>query len=447
MTDEPVRQCTLCGLLCAQTSTASSWALNDCSIYRHWTRTTKSSSLRPDLNRLAQAAPEQIRRLLAGAQHPLIWLDTADVLTTRAAVELAGKYAATVHIPQSIGQMSLRRVMANDGWFGTTLAEMAEQSHLVITLGSRWAERIPLLAHRWLSSATGSGRQWWTVHPAGEPFPSSSIPADCTEHLRRLDWPRREWYSRFTQVNQRVAEISGCSSGGYRAPASVIESVRANVNDSLESETAARSRPIAEIAQLADAIAASPSTTLLWEVSELDEAEDQQLIYRLFQLSQSRSEKAICNLLAIDSEVGRETARATLLWLTGCTGTAQPTGSGWRRPEFVEHFSWSQWQQAFDFILLIRALPSPDPLPQLQSTITLCESPEVANPDLHHGLIPIAASGMQSEAFLLRGDHGSTLFSKGLAGGLKTGEPSARPSANQLLRQACWLPPNLVEPK
>jgi hypothetical protein len=331
----------------------------------------------------------RVHHLLAHAKQSLIWLDGADVLTTRAAINLAKIHQAVIHIPSSAGQQHIRRVKAFDGWLGTTLAEMAEHSELIITLGDQWIHRTPLLAARWITSrASQANRQWWHISPQESPDKSQfSKQVHSSSELsgyRRTVWPRDSWYQRLTNLLQKIRGAEGTVSAD-------------SADDDLDN--------------LAKSIAGSINTTILWETSELNRPEDEVLVHRLFQLSQWVSTHSVCNLLALDSEVGHETARSTLMWLTGCQTTARFDGNDWSCPDYSNYFRLNDWQEAFDACLLIRATESLEPLPDVRSHLTLCSTPTIVSSKLHQEIIPVATSGMESEAFLLRGDHAVALFS------------------------------------
>ncbi|MEZ6079198.1 MAG: hypothetical protein R3C56_27070 [Pirellulaceae bacterium] len=78
---------------------------------------------------------------------------------TRSAVSLAQAVRGTVHIGQSSGSAATHRVLADQGWLGSSLAEVATHADLIVTLGGLRVES-PLLALRfWLRRLAGGRAQ------------------------------------------------------------------------------------------------------------------------------------------------------------------------------------------------------------------------------------------------------------------------------------------------
>lgn len=389
MTDHSPEQCTLCSLLCAQLTSGNLPSIDSCLRWIQWIGSNQESHRIADYQSSVEQAAEKVHHLLSRANHALIWLEGADVLTTRAVVDLAKLHQAVIHVPTTIGQQHIRRVKTFDGWLGTTLAEMSEHSDVIITLGDQWIHRMPLLADRWISSGTSrTNRQWWHISSQESPdesrFSKQEPFSSEVTRCRRIVWPREAWYQRLTRLLQKIDESDDAASA-------------ASADGDLDN--------------LAKVITESPNTTILWEASELNRPEDEVIVHRLFQLSQRLSTHSVCNLLALDSEVGHETARSTLMWLTGCPTTAWFDGERWSCPEYSNCFSLHDWQAAFDVHLFIRTAASLEPLPAMGSNVALCALPAIGDIELHHEIIPVATNGMETEAFLLRGDHGTTLYS------------------------------------
>ena len=82
----------------------------------------------------------------------LIWLDSCDVQTTRAAVATAQRTGATIHVGQSPGSVAVKSAMFGGAWFGTTLAEVPARAELIVTVGDGLLSEAPLLADRFFKT-------------------------------------------------------------------------------------------------------------------------------------------------------------------------------------------------------------------------------------------------------------------------------------------------------
>ena len=130
MTNQSQATCTLCGLLCSLDQPTQWGDVRTCSRRSAWMAPVPTSRAQPRDSEpppSASSLADSIHRLLSHAQRSLIWLDGADVNTTRAAVELARVSGATVYVPATTGQAIVQRVMCRDGWYGTSLADMRAQ--------------------------------------------------------------------------------------------------------------------------------------------------------------------------------------------------------------------------------------------------------------------------------------------------------------------------------
>jgi hypothetical protein len=419
------QQCTLCSLLCSEAAPKLESFITKCPRWVQWMHAKPAYGISQEACESLEHLATQVHHLLADSQRSLIWLEGADVLTTRLVVNLAMLHNSVIHIPSTVGHEHVRRVKAFDGWLGTTLAEMAEHSQLIVTLGEQWIHRLPLLARRWISPKPfQSNRQWWNIcsdasaenSPNHDREPSREPSCATNRECRQVVWPRESWHHRLTMLHQTIQA------------ANLVTSGRLTTKDP---------------DPLFQAFLNSPHTTIIWEESEFNCPADEVLVHRLLQISQAASKHTVCNLLVLDSDVGRETARSTLMWLTGCQSSAQFDGRQWHTPHYAEYFNLHDWQESFDGCLLIRTTASIEPPSNIQAQVALCSSPtDIAN-ELYNEVIQVATSGMEAEAFLMRGDHGMTIFSEGSANDyqptgsndLIRGAPNY-PSATEILHRA-----------
>ena len=374
MTAKSKSICTVCSLLCplvdppervsSKGPAGSRSSVADCSMRNRWI--DLRSRTKP-INTLPQTLLDDAAiGLLEQARRPLVWIDGADVETVRAAVELSRAWPATLHTPQLTGSKVVTGVTCAEGWFGATLADAARHSRLLITLGTRWMQSMPLLVDRFFGHR--EDLQWWSIQ-ADE----TAANTHSKQPTRRLMWPRQRWYAALSDLVQQT-----------------------QASDSHADDT------------LAAAILQSSSTTILWDKSEIQCDSDEPLVLLLHLLAKNRSTKARLSLLPINSDSGSETAEAALLWLTGCASTAKPTSNGWISPSHYQHYSPADWRAEFDYILAVRNTPSVKPI-TINADLVLCppsDSPSTSNPKV----IPVGAAGVDHDALLFRGDHGMTCF-------------------------------------
>ncbi len=416
MTAKPKSICTVCSLLCplaeppmlvssnGQAVSRSSAA--DCSMRNRWIDLRNRSK---SVNALPQASLDHAAiELLKQARRPLIWIDGADVETVRSAVNLARVWPATIHAAKSIGSKVVSQVTCADGWFGTTLADAARHSQLLITLGTRWMQSMPLLVDRFFGHR--EDLQWWSIQ-ADEAADDQVMNAEsrclqkCLRPSREVVWPRQQWYSKLSELVQQI-----------------------------------QASDLQDDDNLATAILQSPSTTILWDKTEIKCEADESLVLLLQQLAKNRSTKARFSLLPINSDSGRETSEAALLWLTGCASTAKPTSDGWISPAHYQHYSMADWRAEFDCILVVRSTPSTEPI-TINADLLLCSQSDVTASTISQvnpHMIPAGTAGVDHDALLFRGDHGMTCFAPAPQMNLSTAEVTL-PTAAQLLRQAAAI--------
>ncbi len=417
MTAKNKRICTVCSLLCPlaeppmlESSRGHSGirSVADCSMRNRWIdlrSRSKSVSTLPQTS-LDQSALESLKQ----ARRPLIWVEGADVETVRSAVQLARVWPATIHVAQSIGSKVVSRVTCADGWFGTTLADAARHSQLLITLGTRWLQSMPLVVERFFGHR--EDLHWWSIQADEEAdfqvsnAASQSLKQSLQQSLKQsirpshqVVWPRGQWYVKLSELAQQL-----------QSP------------DSQEDDS------------LAAAILHSPSTTILWDKSEMQSDADESLVLLLQQLAKNQSNKARFSLLPINSDSGSETAEAALLWLTGCASTAKPTSDGWISPSHYQQYSMADWRAEFDFVLAVRNTPSIEPI-IINADLLLCPPSDVSDASTPC-VISVGTAGVDHDALLFRGDHGMTCFAPATSA-LQTlsSAESALPTAAQFLQQ------------
>lgn len=357
-------------------------------------------------------------QVLSTARRPLIWIESADVSATRAAIQLAEVCQAKVHVAQSPGAANVSAVTAACGTFTTSLAEVSAHADLVIHLGHRHLQELPRLGLRFLhdNAHTGPGsgpRHVLIGDDVRTALINTASGSRSYEEKRSLDggshtgqpvaqckadreplvlaWPRDQWLDQLTRL---LMVARGASV------------VRSNSEPSSDSSAA----------DLAEQLAASRYAVFMWDEDEFADELDRLLIERLFEIAQHYSRVTRCSLLPLSSDPGRVTAKETVLWLTNVAGTARFTDGQWRRPTMGLAKSLHQWQREHDWILCVRNLPSDRPLPNLRFDFTidaLCNqragnirsgssSPAVGEAKQ---IAQVAAVGLETAGHLFRLDH------------------------------------------
>ncbi len=361
----------------------------------------------------------------------LIWIDAADVHTLRCAVALAATARATIHVAQSTGAIASHRVLTSQGWLGSSLAEVASHADLIISLGGGLRTEAPLLAQRFFYPALASGRAQWchidshasTINtlPLQSATPQSATSQSATSQTCdepspnwTAVWPRAQWYEQLTHIMLGL-QNQNPSTGSY------AQSGAENGNERMPETTGA----------LLDKLRAAKNIVWLWDVDEFRDAIDELCINRLLGISRLLSQTARCGLIALDAQVGRVTAAETLLWLTGCSGTAQFDGQHWHQPYDLDELSLEDWPREFDSIVAVRSLPSVYPLPSLQASHFIV--PELSLlPDhvVDEQITRVASVGVDSDGHVMRGDRGTMLFCRANDA---VSRPSPRPASMSLL--------------
>ena len=351
----------------------------------------------------------------------LIWLDSCDVQTARAAVSLAKRSGATIHVGQSTASHAVKSVMSNAGWFGTTLSEVAARAQLIVTLGDGVLSESPLLAERFFRSRDETSQARWLHISSHEPRVSTSSISNTLTAAPDgwLRWPREDWFEQLSRLACDIqpsasTQLSSQRTNSQEADSLRVDSTRGKVGTEQE-------LCCVDYFELVDQLKAADQVVWIWDIDDLHFGTDELVVRRMLSIANTLNEAGRCALLPLDMNIGRVTAEETLLWLTGCPGTACWQGDRWDRVSRYAGYSLEQWADAFPKILLISNLASDRSLPNLPATVTL-----QAKPALRSGDIQVAAVGIECSGHLFRGDRGTVHFCEAT-------QSSARPSALQLL--------------
>ena len=362
----PLEICALCAIGCNLNDTLTS----RCTRRNHWLAATSPS----------QDSTSYQKNLIANLRldaQSLIWLDACDVKTARAAIAVAQQTGATIHVGKSTGADAVKRVMFGGSWFGTTLAEVAPRADLIITIGDGVLSESPLLADRFFTakstsdsaesnSAQSNAAQWIHIspHAAITDRASQSLHAP-SEHVH---WPRALWFEKLSEL---------------------ALSLKSNANNN----------------SLSQQLKSSQQTVWLWDVDDFHFQTDELIIRRIVSIASELNQAARCTLLPLDMNIGRVTAEETLLWLTGCPGTATWRDGRWYRSPRLANFTLEQWAAEFSNIVLISNLPSDRALPNLPAQLVL-----QSNGSNAANTIQVAAVGRDCSGHLFRGDRGTVHF-------------------------------------
>ncbi len=384
--------CTLCALACD-----SQLALTKhCTRRKRWLESLSAGRRATELDE----SFAHLTNILVDTE-TLIWLDSCDVQTARAAVVLAKQTGATIHVGQSTGSHAVKSVMSNAGWFGTTLSEVAARARLIVTLGDGALRESPLLAERFFRSQTQLAAPRWlhiSAHPSSV---SITNEAQFVPH-GQIHWPRENWFEQLSSLALAIQQPSS-------------QLIATAVTDFASSELLTQLRTAEQI-------------VWIWDIDDLHFATDELIVRRLLSIANSLNEAGRCSLLPLDMNIGRVTAEETLLWLTGCPGTACWQGGRWHCSPRYSGYSLEQWSAAFSKIILISNLPCDRSLPNLPATVTLH-----ARPAVRPGEIQVAGVGIECSGHLFRGDRGTVHFAQAA----QSGElPTASHILNRLTQRA-----------
>lgn len=370
--DATSKLCTLCGLMCDLDSPITS----HCDRRNRWNANVPQRGRDASRSTLSQ----QLSRIKLNAD-TLIWLDACDVQTTRAAIQLARRAGLTIHVGQSTGAHATKRVMASEGWFGTTLAEISARSELIVSLGDGVRRESPLLAERFFQSHSRTAQPVWLhISEHATPRTPASEAAQVTqanEPQQIIHWPREKWFDNLSQVALSLLQSSSIES---RAPDATVPALSAQ-------------------------LLAAKQTVWVWDIDDLHFQSDELIVRRMLSIAKTLNEQMRCGLLPLDMNLGRVTAEETLLWMTGCPTTATWSGSHWyRSPRFAD-FTLEQWTATFSSIIVVSSLDSDRSLPNLPADLTIQTAPASQDHE-----IQVAAVGRDCPGHLFRGDRGAVLF-------------------------------------
>ncbi|MCC6507898.1 MAG: hypothetical protein IT423_02240 [Pirellulaceae bacterium] len=388
--------CCLCGLLCPN---AMRWPDNDqppdCQRLHAWLNAQDGAPLGL-LNQTSSAGDDRLAEAaqrLAVARRPLIWLESADVDTARAAFLLAQACGATLTVAQSPGAHHIAAMTGTHGTLGTSLAELHQSATLIVHVGDQHLRDMPMLTPRFLATSSTSASSLGPVnHLFLDRCPASwlSSPAMVTD---QLEWTPDQWLDRLTRTLLALRD----DSAAMHRPAD-----RTDFAD----ESAA---------QLAEYLLASRYTVIIWHEEQFSDQRDRLVLERLWELSQQISLTTRCTLLPLASDPGRTTAKDALLWLTNRTGPIRFCNGQWQNADVDSGASLEEWQQAHDWILGVRSLPSDRQLPDLQFDLLLdawCNVSTGSSTARDQAPLPVAALGLDRSGFVMRNDHGLVVHAR-----------------------------------
>lgn len=399
-----MHHCCLCGLLCSldrpatlladspanyQTEPPRLPTVDDCPRRNQWLAQSHSqpdqhghptsAHTRAPAQELA-AQVSAIAALFSPLHRSLIWIDGADVNTVRTAVALAEAVRGTIHIGQSSGAAATHRVLSSQGWLGSSLAEVATHADLIITLGGGLRCEAPLLTKRFLHPALASGRAQWVHIDTHHNAHSQHTPNWTTV------WPREIWYERLTDTLLALQTANSRTPPGAAQPSEAVD-------------------------KLVNLLRQAKNTVWLWDAEEFNDAIDELCITRLLGISRLLSQTARSSLLCLDAQVGRVTAQETLLWLTGCSGTAEFDGQRWSEPVSLAHTPLEQWQSVFESILVVRSVPSVHPLPNLNANHFMVPLRSLLPDHVAASRVTrVAMVGVDCDGHLMRGDRATMMY-------------------------------------
>ena len=245
----------------------------------------------------------------------------------------------------------------------------------MITLGDSILSEAPLLADRFLhraGAAAGEVVQLEWMHIGS---PSSTPPKGCSQVI---ELGRTAWYAELTDL--LLALRSG--------QASLLEN--------------------SPLTPLYAKLQTARYAVWLWETDEFVDSIDELTVRRLAALARWQTEQARGSLLCLESNLGRVTAEETLLWLTGCKTTARWDGAQWHSPPSLREYSMDDWRQAFAARLILRSVPTVEPLPDLDASMLIVPAGQALTASAgDRRVVRVPAVGESSCGLLFRGDRGT----------------------------------------
>ncbi len=387
----------LCSLLCEQTAVSTSQTTaSACAVRDRWLAGVAVGNAIDAPN--PRNVSQDLAALLSQSSRPLIWLDGADVNTTRAAVALTAAAQGAIHVGANSGDKIAHQVLKSDRWLGTTLGEIHSRSDVVLTVGNTLLSEMPRVVSQVICPDHRRRPNWMHI---SEHQCASDIQPDIW-----IDWPRDRWYASLTAALMELNET-----GGAIALPEHVET-------------------------LVGRLTKAKYATILWNTNEFVEGVEELVVRRLASMARLLSEQTRVSLLGLQQSPGHITASETLLWLTGCASSALFSDGDWTSYDEGVGFDLEQWQDRFDTIVVVRSVPSPIPLPQLpNATYLVCHDRQLrAGEKNTRGAqhYSVCQAGVEKRAALFRGDAAVVL---------NTGQSqtTALPSAEDVLLESAAL--------
>ena len=222
--------------------------------------------------------------------------------------------------------------------------------------------------------------------------------AKLLEPHETLHWPRELWFERLSSLALSVQSNSQAAKDNANADEFAVH-------------------------ELAMRLKTAQQTVWIWDVDEFHFQTDELLVRRMVSIASELNNVARCSLLPLDMNVGRVTAEETLLWLTGCAGTAAWRDGRWTKSQRFSSFTLEQWAAEFRSIVMVSNLPSDRSLPNLPAALVL-----QARESSDDRCVQVAAAGLDYAAHLFRGDRGTVYFAPAL-------QSTPLPTAAEILAQ------------
>ncbi len=376
-TDDPQPMCSLCGLACpvSMFDELASEGAARCPRLSDW---RNRFDLRTSEDRFEEERSDRLHQIKIDSSS-LIWLDGTDVRTTRHVVRMAQRTGATIHVGQSPGSPALKRVMRIERWHGTTLAEIASQCDLIVTIGDGVLTESPLLIDRFWDRPDASVNRHWFHITSESVVDGGRATRLARQPDRTILVERRDWYAFFTLLALEL-DSQAETLGGAKDP----------------------NLPMAEAVEVAGCIVQHRACALVWDIDDLYFDVDETILRRLASIARiihDREDGHRCGLLPIDMQLGRLTAEETLMWMTGHASTIRWRQDRWDSPSHVESFSIDDWQTHFETIVLVNNVARLKSSPNLNATLSLQTSAARGSNE-----IQVASVGVDDSGHLFRGD-------------------------------------------
>jgi hypothetical protein len=336
---------------------------------------------------------------LASANRPLVWLESTDVQTARAAVRLAQQLGATVHVAGTGAGGVRKAVIQNDGWLGCSLADVSAHAEFLLHVGTSHLRELPLLASRFF--------QPLQQHAVLGPDAPASVPV-----AQHFPFPRDSWLELLTLTLLQLRAEPNTSEPNTSEPNTSEPNTSEPKTSEPKTSEPEESSLMAAARDLAAVLRDSSYSVVLWGEDELSTAHDQLLVRRLLEITRCLSETTRASLLMLESDPGKNTAQDVVLWLTNCAATVRFHHGGWQAVEATDHFTLDDWRREYDWIVCVRALPSVQALPAIDFDwiIDTCHSSQPSGEAQRARRVAAAAVGLEVGGHVTRGDHGQVCY-------------------------------------